>query len=79
MPKNPRHVRFSCWANGKGYRTGFLIRAGKFLKESKGRLKSDENPWAQDVARIFLKNEDVEEVSIMDKEGRLHAYYRERN
>lgn len=79
MPVRPKHVHYTIWQNNAGYARGFLIRAGRFVKETRGRLKHDPNPWAQDVARIFLKYEEVEEVTVMDKNGRLHSYFRERN
>ena len=79
MPSRPNHVRYAIWHNGSERVTGFLIRAGKFIKETRGRLKHDPNPWAQEVARIFLKHEEVEEVTIMDKDGLLHSYHRDKN
>lgn len=79
MPARPKHVRYVVWRGGDHRVAGFLIRAGKFVKETRGRLKHDPNPWAQDVARIFLKNEEVEEITIMDKDGLLHTYFKDRS
>ena len=79
MPARQRHVRYVVWHNGTEQLKGFLLRAGKFVKQTQGRLRCDPSPWAQDVSRIFLKNEEVEEVTIMDKDGRLHSYFRDRN
>jgi hypothetical protein len=79
MPTQPKHVRYVIWRNGNERLKGFLIRAGKFVKQTNGRLQHDPSPWAQEVARIFLKNEEVEEITVMDKDGRLHAYYKDRN
>jgi len=72
------HVHYTVWESGKRRLTGFLIRAGKVVKKSEGRLRADPSPWQPEVARIFMKYPEVEEVSIMDKDGYLHAYYRDR-
>jgi hypothetical protein len=78
MPARPKHVRYVIWDKGNDRVKGFLLRAGKFVKQTQGRLKHDPSPWAQDVARIFQKNESVEEVTVMDKDGHLHSYHRDR-
>jgi hypothetical protein len=78
MPARSRHVRYVVWNHGSEQVKGFLLRAGRFVKQTQGRLRHDSSPWAQDVARIFIKNVEVEEITVMDKDGFLHSYYRDR-
>jgi hypothetical protein len=57
-------VRYVVWNHGSEQVKGFLLRAGRFVKQTQGRLRHDSSPWAQDVARIFIKNEEVEEIEF---------------
>lgn len=79
MPARQNHVRYIVWKDGSDRVKGFLIRAGRIVSRTQGRLTHDPSPWAPEVARIFQKNSNVEEVTIMDKDGLLHSYHRDRN
>lgn len=70
------HVRFDRTPGAPQARHGFLIRAGEFVKKTRGRLVADEASWAEDVARLFKKHA-VESMTITDEDGWTHYYWRD--
>lgn len=77
MQRTIHHVRFHRTPGAPWRGKGFLIRAGRFLSESRGRLISDDSPWAEDAARMFKKHPEIESLAITDSEGHSHFYYRD--